>query len=253
MKAKEQAISFNNLGVEFFIHHRIDEAAAMFDGAVHALAQTMDLDLSSSEVQSKADKATHLFLAYRRSAPFLPTPPEVDAAKTVLLHRLRSQQDPNIRSSMYRKAFRVVTSERLEPTLGANELQFIASIAIYNRALCHHLKACNEVLNQEEIDRARTQAAMLYNLCYEVTVPLADSLGHFLIFVRLIMASVNNLALLLYETAEYDKSRHYLKRLEDFATFHCAAASGDHEFTMQRATFLLNTILLKPPATAPCA
>lgn len=261
MHTREQAVDLNNLGVEFFIENRLEEAAIMFDGTIQTLAKTVDMGGSSQEAILRRKEALHLLTAYRSSAPNLPEPKESCAErrsrKDCLVQRLRCQQDPNIRASMFSNAFRVLTpegEEENESDLSDNELRFISGIAMYNRGLCHHMSACTRCSSDEpEVNESELHlAAMLYNLAYEVSIPLLQSMGHVPAFGRLVMVSLNNLALLLHEAHEYEKSQHYLDLLSN-ALLDFNEDAADDEFSHQRARFALNTMLLKKPASAPSA
>lgn len=258
MHTKEQAIELNNLGVEFFVHSRLEEAAIMFDGTIQTLAKTIDVGGSFQEAISRRKEALHLLIAYRSSAPHLPKPKELSltpcSTKESLINRLRFEPDINIRSSMFSNAFRVVISEEtIDDDMSDDEMRFISAIAMYNRGLCHHLSVSTGVATEpEDVTRALKVAAMLYNLAYKVSIPLMDTMSHVPVFGRLVMVSLNNLALLLHEVHEYEKSRHFFDLLSKALNSFNEDAE-DEEFTIQRARFFLNTMLLKKPTTAPSA
>lgn len=277
--AKEQAIALNNLGVEFFVHHRLDEASTMFDGATQVLAETMNPDCPPEEHHTrKRNDAIKLLRVYQESNQDLPpgppselssgilaassSPPDHGSidAKAHLLHRMRSQQDPNILSSMFWKTFKVTAHENVHAMPTINEVYIVSGIVMFNRGVCSHLAGSNETANAEEIDIAMQFGAMMYNLCYETISPLVGTSSSGCIresddgtiVAQLVMASLNNLALLLHEVEEYDKSRYFSHLLRQF-TIQCSEITEEEGFTLQRATFLLNAMLLKRPSTAPSA
>jgi hypothetical protein len=254
MHAKEQAIVFNNVGVEFFINSRLEDAAIMFDGTIQLLANTIDLAFDPEASVSTEKAALALLLAYRNSAPHLPETRSLSSCsrKISLLNRVRSQPDPNILASMFSNAFRVMTSEETDPVFRTNELRFIAAIAMYNGALCHHLSATTGALQADQVHRYMHTAAMLYTLAYQVAIPLVDIMGHLPAFGRLLMVSLNNFSVLLHEVGEYDNAKQYLDILNK-VMLHFNEDVDDEEFAMQRANFMLNTILLKEPTTAASA
>lgn len=197
----------------------------------------------------KETEATLLYQAYELSAPNLPQRSNAaqSSTKAYLLQRVRSQPDPNIRSSMFMNAFRVVNDDTTieNDKLDHHELRIMAGISMFNRGLCHHMSA-GEV--SDHVAHSQEVAAMLYTLAYEVASPLSSGSP---IPARLVMVALNNLALLHHEVGQYEQSQQYLDMLHNFLLQ--GKSVQDEEFQSQRARCMLNTMLLKPPTTAASA
>lgn len=258
---KQHVAALINLGVEFFVSDRMDDAATVFDGAMHALIKIMKMETCCSDFKSHLCEANQLLLDFRNvTHPNLAdeedkhqsrSPRLAGAALDNACSISRAENDP----FMFCKAFRV-TIPLEDSTLTTGELSVLAGILLFNRALCRQLKAeSSKMRTSFEIYQTRMQqAAMLYTFCYEATVPSIQhpSSDNTAATAQLSMASLNNLALLLQEGGDYAQAGYYLSHLEDL-TRYCIKFVPDEDFCLQRMTFLLNALLLKPPSTAACA
>lgn len=259
MPQKQHIADLINLGVEFFVHNRKDEADIVFDGAMHALIKIMKIEhCCSSEVESsKLCEANQLLLDYRTSTPNEQHQSCVPRLSVVVATDNRSRSPAQNDPCMFCKAFSVaIPFDEDDSPLTTDEMSVLAGILMFNRALSRHLKASSDMMATPfEIYQTRIQAAMLYAFCYDATAPLIhqSSTDKTAVLAQLGMASLNNLALLLQERGEYDQARHYLWHLEDLVRY-CNHSVPDEEFSCQRSEFLLNVrFLLESPTTAACA
>jgi hypothetical protein len=142
----------------------------------------------------------------------------------------------------------------------------VASIVVFNLAIVCHLKGleagggpgsaatASARLNRAKLLYERSQRlladALGYSLCFSRGSPVADMLT---------MASINNLALLHYETAQYDESKHYFDQLIQYTSTMSSSPScrDDYVASMMdriKSNFLLNAIILQnKPSLAPAA
>lgn len=138
MEQKQHVADLINLGVEFFVHNRMDEAAIVFDGAMHALIKIMKLESCCSDMESILE-ANQLLLEYRKSTPqeqLRSCAPHLPVAAPENPPRSSAQNDPY----MFCKAFLATTNPFEDDSpLVTDEISVLAGILMFNRALCRHL------------------------------------------------------------------------------------------------------------------
>jgi hypothetical protein len=141
----------------------------------------------------------------------------------------------------------------------------VSSIVVFNLAIVCHLKGLQQGgggSGSASVNSRLVKAKSLYErsqqLLADARVPCHYSLGN-PVTDMLYMASLNNLAQLHYEMAQYSESKRYFDTLVDFSATIVPRIYGNDYYVaslMERtkANFLLNAIILrKEPSLAPAA
>jgi hypothetical protein len=113
-----------------------------------------------------------------------------------------------------------------------------SAIIVFNMAILYHLQASASSLQR---------AAFLYDTAFN----LVSALGHHTTAATIAMASLNNIAVILWATGEYAESREYLRGLCCFV--HRLPSVANSTALEERRQFLLNTVFLRPPTRAGAA